>query len=74
MGALKEKPSVQSTKRPAIATRSAKSSALVVKTKVVANDDELTPEQEALYGAISSNTKNDLSAAAARAAKYANRK
>lgn len=67
MGELKEKPVVQRAKRVTVAGRPVKKAAEAAKTR---SFGDLTPEQEALYGAISSNTKNNLDAAATRAAKY----
>lgn len=71
MGALKEKPVVKSVKQSTLSGASLKGATVVSKTR---NFDALTPEQEALYVDISSNKGNNLSAAAARAAKHANRK
>ena len=71
MGALKEKPVVNIVKRSTLGGPSSKASSVVTKTR---SFGALTPEQEALYGGISSDKGNNLSAAAARAAKQANRK
>lgn len=71
MGALKEKPVEPSATRFVVGGAPLKAASEVVKTRSFGN---LTAGQEALYGAISSDKKNNLDAAAARAAKHAARK
>jgi hypothetical protein len=71
MGELKEKTVLPGAKRPAVAGRAVKVVSGVVRSRSFGT---LTAEQEALYGSISANTDNTMDAAAARAAKHANRK